>query len=100
MQLFYYWNLGLMVIVGCNCVVVEFSSFKIVGWLVWVMWLVVYLCLILGVCNKVNVLLNWVWNYFIYDQFLCMIVYVKKVKEVCDWEELEVKMYWGEEIQM
>ena len=63
------------------------------------MWLVVHLRSILGVRNKANVLLNWVWNYFTYDQSLRMIVYAKKAKEVRDREELEAKTHWGEEIQ-
>ena len=86
-----------MATVGRNRAVAEFSSFKTAGWLAWVMWLVVHLRSILGVRNKANVLLNWVWNYFTYDQSLRMIVYAKKAKEVRDREELEAKTHWGEE---
>ena len=59
------------------------------GWLAWVMWLVVHLRSILGVRNKVVVLLNWIWNYFTYDQSMRMIVYVRKAKEIRDWEKVE-----------
>jgi NADH dehydrogenase len=99
MQPFHYRNLGSMATVGRNRAVAEFSSFKTAGWLAWVMWLVVHLRSILGVRNKANVLLNWVWNYFTYDQSLRMIVYAKKAKEVRDREELEAKTHWGEETQ-
>lgn len=94
MQPFHYRNLGSMATVGRNRAVAEFSSFKTAGWLAWVMWLVVHLRSILGVRNKANVLLNWIWNYFTYDQSLRMIVYAKKAKEVRDREELEAKTHW------
>lgn len=37
----------------------------------------VHLRSILGVKNKLFVLLNWVWNYFTYDQSLRMIVFAR-----------------------
>lgn len=63
------------------------------GWFAWVMWLVVHLRSILGVRNKVIVLLNWVWNYFTYDQSMRMIVYARKAKEIRDrerWRKLPI----------
>ena len=58
----------------------------------WVMWLVVHLRSILGVKNKVVVLLNWMWNYFNYNQSLRMIFYPTKPKEVRDREQREATM--------
>ena len=49
-----------MATVGRNRAVAEFSKVKMQGWFAWVMWLVVHLRSILGVRNKVVVLLNWV----------------------------------------
>lgn len=71
MKPFHYRNLGSMATVGRNRAVAEFSKVKMQGWFAWVMWLVVHLRSILGVRNKVVVLLNWVWNYFTYDS-LCV----------------------------
>ncbi|BDW77063.1 hypothetical protein BFINE_28580 [Bacteroides finegoldii DSM 17565] len=51
--------------------------------------MVVHLRSILGVRNKVVVLLNWIWNYFTYDQSMRMIVYVRKAKEIRDREKVE-----------
>ncbi len=65
------------------------------GWFAWVMWLVVHLRSILGVRNKVIVLLNWVWNYFTYDQSMRMIVYARKAKEIRDREKVEETTHWG-----
>jgi hypothetical protein len=52
----------------------------------------------LGVRNKVIVLLNWVWNYFTYDQSMRMIVYARKAKEIRDREKVEETTHWGKEL--
>lgn len=97
MKPFHYRNLGSMATIGRNRAVAEFKKVKMNGWLAWVMWLVVHLRSILGVRNKANVLLNWVWNYFTYDQSLRMIVYARKAKEVQEREQLEATTHWGSE---
>lgn len=97
MKPFHYRNLGSMATIGRNRAVAEFKNVKMNGFLAWVMWLVVHLRSILGVRNKANVLLNWVWNYFTYDQSLRMIVYARKAKEVQEREQLEATTHWGSE---
>ena len=97
MKPFHYRNLGSMATIGRNRAVAEFKNVKMNGFLAWVMWLVVHLRSILGVRNKANVLLNWVWNYFTYDQSLRMIVYARKAKEVQEREQLEATTHWGGE---
>ena len=98
MKPFHYRNLGSMATVGRNRAVAEFSKVKMQGWFAWVMWLVVHLRSILGVRNKVVVLLNWVWNYFTYDQSMRMIVYARKAKEIRDRETIEATTHWGKEL--
>ena len=98
MKPFHYRNLGSMATVGRNRAVAEFSKVKMQGWFAWVMWLVVHLRSILGVRNKVIVLLNWIWNYFTYDQSMRMIVYARKAKEIRDREKLEETNHWGKEL--
>ena len=75
-----------------------FGKVKMQGWFAWVMWLVVHLRSILGVRNKVVVLLNWVWNYFTYDQSMRMIVYARKAKEIRDREAIEATTHWGKDL--
>ena len=89
MKPFHYRNLGSMATVGRNRAVAEFSKIKTQGWFAWVLWLVVHLRSILGVRNKVVVLLNWIWNYFTYGQSMRMIVYARKAKEIRDREVVE-----------
>jgi NADH dehydrogenase len=95
---FHYTNLGSMATVGRNRAVAEFSKIKMQGWIAWVMWLVVHLRSILGVKNKVVVLLNWGWNYFTYNQSLRMIIYARKAKEVIEREAKEATTHLGEDL--
>lgn len=99
MRPFRYKNLGSMATVGRNKAVCEFAGLKLSGFVAWVMWLVVHLRSILGVRNKVVVLLNWMWNYFNYNQSLRMIFYPTKPKEIRDRERREAKAHWGDDIQ-
>lgn len=98
MQPFHYRNLGSMATVGRNRAVAEFSKVKMQGWFAWVLWLVVHLRSILGVRNKVVVLLNWIWNYFTYDQSMRMIVYARKAKEITDREAMEATTHLGKDL--
>ena len=95
---FHYKNLGSMATIGRNRAVAEFSKVKTQGWIAWVLWLIVHLRSILGVRNKVNVMLNWMYNYFTYDQSLRIIVYARKAKEVREREEREARMHWGDDL--
>ena len=95
---FKYKNLGSMATVGRNKAVAEFAGIKTSGFVAWVMWLVVHLRSILGVRNKVVVLLNWMWNYFNYNQSLRMIFYPKKAKEIQEREAREAVTHWGEDL--
>ena len=61
------------------------------------MWLVVHLRSILGVRNKINVLLNWMWSYLTYDHSLRLILYPRKAQEVIEREKREAETHWGED---
>lgn len=95
---FKYKNLGSMATVGRNKAVAEFAHIKMQGFVAWLMWLFVHLRSILGVRNKVVVLLNWVWNYFNYNQSLRMIFYPRKAREVIEREKREATTHWGEDL--
>lgn len=96
---FHYRNLGSMATVGRNRAVAEFKKIKTQGWIAWILWLVVHLRSILGVRNRISVMLNWMYNYFTYDQSLRIIVYARKAKEVKEREEREARVHWGEDLQ-
>lgn len=98
MKPFHYYNPGSMATIGRNRAIAEFSKVKMQGWFAWMMWLVVHLRSILGVRNKVVVLLNWIWNYFTYDQSMRMIVYARKAKEIRDREIMEATTHLGKDL--
>lgn len=89
MQPFHYKNLGTMTTIGRNKAVAEFKTIKTQGWFAWILWLVVHLRSILGVRNKINVLLNWIWSYLTYDQSLRLIIYAQKPPKMREKENQE-----------
>jgi NADH:ubiquinone reductase (H+-translocating) len=72
---FEYNDKGSMATVGRNLAVVDIPKPKlhIRGLLAWMVWMGLHLFLILGVKNRVFVFMNWVYNYFTYDQNLRLI---------------------------
>lgn len=71
---FAYQDKGSMATIGRNNAVVDLKSMKLQGFFAWFMWLIVHLAAILGVKNKLFVLINWMWNYLTYDQSLRLII--------------------------
>jgi len=71
---FKYKDLGAMATIGRNRAVVDLPRFKFKGFFAWMVWLFVHLFSILGVKNKVMIFINWIWNYFTYDQSLRLII--------------------------
>ncbi len=69
---FEYQDKGSMATVGRNLAVVDIPKPKIHfgGWLAWVVWMLLHLMLILGVKNKLQIFINWMYKYFTYDQSL------------------------------
>ncbi|MBC7389747.1 MAG: NAD(P)/FAD-dependent oxidoreductase [Opitutaceae bacterium] len=71
---FKYLDLGSMATVGRNLAVVDLPFFKFQGFFAWVTWMFVHLFSLLGTKNKLFTFINWVWNYFTYDQYLRLII--------------------------
>lgn len=72
---FEYHDKGAMATVGRNKAVVDMPKPKLHfrGFIAWLIWMVLHLFLILGVKNRLFVFMNWVYNYFTYDQSLRLI---------------------------
>ena len=79
---FTYKDLGSMATIGRNLAVVEFPKMKFAGFFAWCVWMFVHLISLIGTKNKVQTFLNWVWNYFTYDQSLRLILSPKKEEKV------------------
>ena len=95
---FHYKNLGSMATIGRNKAVVEIGKFRSQGFFAWVLWLVVHLRSILGVKNKMMVLLNWLWKYVSYNDSIRMITYATKPREVEERMKREQKTHLGEDL--
>ena len=72
---FEYFDKGSMATVGRNLAVVDVPKPKMHfrGLIAWFIWMGLHLFLILGVKNRLIVFINWIYNYFTYDQSLRLI---------------------------
>ena len=95
---FRYKNLGSMATIGRNKAVVEIGKFRSQGFFAWVLWLVVHLRSILGMKNKMMVLLNWLWKYVSYNDSIRMITYATKPREVEERMKREQTTHHGEDL--
>jgi NADH dehydrogenase len=73
---FEYHDKGTMATVGRNLAVVDIPKPKIHlgGWMAWLIWMSVHIMLILGVKNKLQIFVNWLYKYFTYDQNLRLLI--------------------------
>lgn len=66
-QPFRYRDRGLMATIGRRRAVAWiYNRVPLRGYLAWVAWLGLHLLWLIGFRNRLNVLVNWVWNYFVY----------------------------------
>ena len=72
---FEYYDKGSMATIGRNLAVVDLPRPKLHlhGFFAWLIWMSLHLFLILGVKNKIMTFINWIYNYFTYDQNLRLI---------------------------
>jgi NADH:ubiquinone reductase (H+-translocating) len=71
---FHYRNLGAMATVGRNLAVVDFPFMRFSGFFAWLIWMFVHLMSIVGIKNRILIFINWLWNYFTFDQSLRLII--------------------------
>ena len=58
-----------MATIGRNAAVAELpSGLRFSGTIAWFMWLFLHLMYLVGFRNRLNVFINWMWNYFTYDR--------------------------------
>jgi NADH dehydrogenase len=71
-----YKDKGSMATVGRHLAVVDIPKPKLHfgGFAAWLVWMGLHLLLILGVKNRIIVFINWVYNYFTWDQSLRLLI--------------------------
>lgn len=65
---FHYRDKGIMATIGRNAAVVQIGPIRVEGFVGWVVWLFVHLLMIISFRSRLVVLLNWAWDYFLYDR--------------------------------
>lgn len=72
---FKYKNPGAMATIGRNKAVADINGLHLKGFFAWLAWLVIHLRSILGVRNKIIVLVDWIWNYFSFGKSTGLIMF-------------------------
>lgn len=60
---FRYRDKGSMATIGKHKAVADIGPLRFSGLAAWFAWLMVHLVTLMGMRNKINVMLNWIWNY-------------------------------------
>ncbi|MBK6362331.1 MAG: NAD(P)/FAD-dependent oxidoreductase [Saprospiraceae bacterium] len=76
-----YHDKGSMATIGKKLAVVDLPFIKFQGFIAWLVWLFVHLMAIVGVKNKLNVFMNWAWNYLSLDPSLRLLIRPKPVRQ-------------------
>lgn len=72
---FEYKDKGIMATIGRRRAVAWiFNKIPLTGFVAWLAWLGLHLVTLLGFRNRVQVFVNWVWNYFTYDRSVRLIL--------------------------
>lgn len=78
---FRYFDRGIMATIGrTRAVAWLFNKIQLSGFLAWMTWLGFHLIVLMGMRNRVQVFINWVWNYVFYDSSVRIIVEGEKRK--------------------
>jgi NADH dehydrogenase len=71
---FHYWDRGTMVTIGRNAAVAHPFRRAFTGFPAWVLWLIFHLFKLIGFRNRLLVLINWAWDYFLYERAVRLIL--------------------------
>ncbi len=71
---FRYRDKGQMATIGRRRAIVEVGRFKFGGFFAWLTWLFVHILYLIGFKNRIEVLLNWAWNYVAFSRGARLIV--------------------------
>ncbi|MBS3909606.1 MAG: NAD(P)/FAD-dependent oxidoreductase [Actinobacteria bacterium] len=72
-QPFRYFDKGAMATIGRNSAVVRVGSRTFTGFFAWIVWLFIHLLYLIGFRNRLFVMLNWSWDYFLFERAIRLI---------------------------
>lgn len=82
---FKYHDKGSMATVGKNRAVVVLGKTTFGGYPAWLAWMFIHLISILGMRNRLMVLINWMWNYMTYSTSLRLLIRPTRFPERKHW---------------
>lgn len=83
---FVYRDKGTMATVGRNRAVVDLKHFHLYGFIAWLTWMFVHLISLLGMRNKISVLMSWTWSYFTYTSGSRLLLHPTRYPERRRWK--------------
>lgn len=86
-KVFIYNDRGTMATVGRNRAVADLGKLHLKGFPAWFIWMFIHLISILGMRNKISVLINWIWAYFSYQSSLRILIRPDKYPVKNRWRE-------------
>lgn len=85
---FKYKDKGSMATVGRNRAVVDLKHIHLYGRPAWFTWMFVHLISLLGMRNKLTVLITWIWSYFTYSSSLRLLLHPTRFPLRSRWGEV------------
>ena len=85
-----------MATLGRTKAVADLAGFKLTGMFAWFLWMGVHLMSILGVKNKLSVVLDWAWSYITYDKSNRTIITAKLPRVITERNFQISRRHWGE----
>lgn len=85
---FRYVDKGSMATIGRNRAVADLGKLRLSGFIAWLTWMFVHLISLLGMRNKLTVLIDWIWAYFTHNTSLRLLFHVTRYP---------LRRRWGEE---
>ncbi len=73
LESFHFKDPGSLATIGRNAAVARLGRFQFKGFFAWVLWLVVHILNLIGFRNRLFVVINWAWDYFLYDRAIRLI---------------------------
>jgi NADH dehydrogenase len=65
---FHYRDKGSLATIGRAAAVAQFGRIHISGFLAWLAWLFIHIFFLIGLQNRVLVMIQWAWSYFTYER--------------------------------
>lgn len=84
---FVYKDKGTMATIGRNRAVTDIKKTHMRGFIAWLAWMFIHLISILGMRNKISVLIDWIWGYCNYGTSLRLLLYPARHP---------LRWHWGE----